>query len=66
VNVIKNVAKNIRKYRKGVSLKKLAEKADIPVTTLEQIYYRCRNDILASTLIKIAKALQIPVDELVK
>jgi transcriptional regulator with XRE-family HTH domain len=67
MDLVEKVAKNLRKYRKGLSLAKLAQKADVPVKTIETIYYKQRiRDIQVSTLQKIASALGVSVDELLK
>jgi transcriptional regulator with XRE-family HTH domain len=62
----KRIAKNIRKHRKGMSLKTIAQKAGIPVGTIEYIYYPRRKNPRIDTLIAIAKALGVSLDKLVK
>jgi transcriptional regulator with XRE-family HTH domain len=63
--VVSVVAKNIRKYREGLSLAKIAKRANLSMSTLETIYYRRRiTDIKASTLLAIAKGLNISTDQL--
>ena len=49
-----------------MSLKKIAKKAGIPVGTLEYIYYPRRKNPRIDTLIAIAKALGVKVDDLIK
>ena len=66
MSLMKRIAKNIRKHRKGQSLKKIANKAGIPVSTLEKIYYPQQKDITITTANKIAKALYVKVDDLIK
>ena len=64
-NIVSKVAENIRKYRKGQSLATLAGKAQIPISTLETIYYKRRiKDIKVSTVLAIAKSLGISTDKL--
>lgn len=68
MNLMKTVAKNIRKYKslQDVSYLKIAKKAGIPFTTLETILYKKRRDLKVSTLQKIAKALKVSVDDLLQ
>lgn len=63
--LVKRIAKNIKKYRK-TSYINLAKKAGINFSTLEKIIYPRIQDIQISTLIKIAKALSITVNDLIK
>ena len=65
MKITKKVAKNIRKYWKE-SFYKLAKKADIPYSTLGNIIFKQKNDLKVSTLLKIAKALNVSIDKLVK
>jgi transcriptional regulator with XRE-family HTH domain len=66
-SLIEAVARNIRKYKKGLSLAKIAQKARVPVSTIETIYYKRRiKDIKASTLLAIAKALNVSTDDLIR
>jgi transcriptional regulator with XRE-family HTH domain len=64
-NPIKKIAKNIRKYKK-TSFKQLANDAGIPFSTLEKIIFEQIKDVQVSTLSKIALALGINIDELIK
>jgi transcriptional regulator with XRE-family HTH domain len=68
MDLIKTIAKNIRKLkvRQKTSFLKIAKKAGIPFTTLETILYKKRADLKISTLMAIAKALKVSLDELVK
>jgi DNA-binding Xre family transcriptional regulator len=68
MDIVKTVAGNIRKYKniRKTSYLKIAKKADIPFATLENIIYLRINDIKITTLLKIAKALQVSIDDLVK
>jgi transcriptional regulator with XRE-family HTH domain len=64
-SVVSIIAKNIRKYRAGMSLAKIAKKANLSMSTLETIYYRRRiADVKVSTLLAIAKGLNISIDQL--
>lgn len=65
MNLREIVAKNINKYRK-VSIAKLAEKAGISQFTIQAILYGSSASVDGVTLIKIAKALNISIDNLVK
>ena len=65
MQIIKTISKNIKKHWKG-SLYELAKKADIPYSTLGNIMFEQKKDVNVTTLIKIAKALKITLDELVK
>ena len=65
MNLRKIVAKNINKYRK-VSIAKLAKKAGISQFTIQAILYGSSISVDGITLVKIAKALNISIDELVK
>lgn len=59
------IAKNIQKYRK-VSIAKLADKARMSQFSIQNILYGKKADVKVSTLMKIAKALNVTLDELVK
>ena len=66
-NLIDVVSKNIRKYRKGMSLKTISLKSGVPISTVNTIYYKHKiKDIRLSTVIAIAKALNVSLDQLVK
>lgn len=64
-NQVKTIAKNIRKHKK-VSFKEIALKAGVPYSTFENIIFAQIKDVQISTLSKIAKALSISVDDLLK
>ena len=68
MSLIKTVAKNIRKYKDAqkTSFLKIAKKAGIPFTTLETILYKKRSDLKVSTLLAIANALNVSLDDLAK
>ncbi len=61
----KNIAKNIQGQRK-ISLRELAQQADIALSTLEKLVYEQKQDVEVSTLLRISKALGITLDQLVK
>ncbi len=63
--IVKRIARNIKKYRK-TSYANLAKKAGMNFSTLEKIIYPRIQDVQITTLLKIAKALDISLDELVK
>lgn len=63
--LVKNIARKIKKYRK-TSYAALAQKAGINFSTLEKIVYPRIQDVQISTLSKIAKALGVTVDDLIK
>jgi len=65
VKFVETIARNINKYRK-VSIARLADKAGISKFTLQKILYAQTKDIQVSTLIKIAKALDVSLDKLTK
>jgi DNA-binding Xre family transcriptional regulator len=60
-----NISRNIRKYRKE-SFLKLAKKAGLSYSSLENIIYVKKKDVQITTLQKIAKALNVSLDDLVK
>jgi len=62
------IAKNIKKYRKekGLSQDKLARLADISHATIIKIESGSNKNPTIETLAKIAKALGIGVDDLIK
>ncbi|MBU1628003.1 helix-turn-helix transcriptional regulator [bacterium] len=62
---VRNIAKNIKKYKK-TSYSKLAKKAGINFSTLEKIIYPRVQDVQVGTLSKIATALGVKVDDLIR
>jgi len=62
------IAKNIRKYRKekGLSQDKLSKLADVAHATIIKIESGSNKNPTIETLAKIAKALGIGVDDLIK
>jgi len=65
MKLTEKIAKNIGKYWKG-SFYKLAKTADIPYSTLGNIVFKQKNDLKVSTLQKIARALGVTIDDLLK
>lgn len=63
--LVKKIALKIKKYRK-TSYTALAKKAGINFSTLEKIIYPRIQDVQISTLSKIARALGVTVDDLIK
>lgn len=61
------LAENIRKFRnkKGLSQERLARLADISTVTLVKIESGVAKEPTITTIIKIANALEISIDELV-
>jgi len=64
VKEIANISNNIKRLSKNHS--ELARKAGIPLSTLQKIIYKQKNDIKLSSLVAIAKALKVSVDELLR
>ncbi len=62
------IAKNIKRFRmkKGLSQEKLARLADISNNTLIKIEQGIAKEPTITTVSKIASALGVPIDELVK
>ena len=50
---------------KDVTLKEISEKADIPFSTLNTFLYGSSRDIKLSTVVRLAHALDVSIDELV-
>jgi len=63
--LVETISKNIRRLKR-TSFKALANKAGVPHSTLEKIIFQQVKDVQVSTLQKIAKALKIKVDNLLK
>jgi DNA-binding Xre family transcriptional regulator len=49
-----------------MSLKIVAEKAGIPISTLEKIYYPQKSETTITIVAKIAKALNVKIDDLIR
>lgn len=62
------LAQNIKKYRKkkGLSQDKLAKLADVTHTTLVKIESGANDNPTIKTLTKIAKALNVSINELIE
>ncbi len=50
---------------KDITIKEISEEADIPFSTLNSILYGNPKDIKLSTVVKLAKTLDVSIDELV-
>ena len=61
------LAENIKKIRrkKGLSQDKLAKMADVTLTTLVKLESGANDNPTIKTLVKIAKALNVKVDDLI-
>ncbi|HOQ79289.1 MAG TPA: helix-turn-helix transcriptional regulator [Candidatus Absconditabacterales bacterium] len=62
------IAENIKKLRakKGLSLEKIARLADLSLNTIVKIENGVNQNPTIETLTKIAKALEVGVDDLIK
>lgn len=62
------IADNIKKYRNklGVSQDKLSKLADVTYNTIIKIESGTNKNLTIETLSKIAKALEVGVDDLIK
>lgn len=63
-----NISDNLRKLRgkKGYSLEKIARLADLSLNTIVKVENGVNQNPTIETLTKIAKALEVGVDELIK
>ena len=63
-----NISDNLRKLRgkKGYSLEKIARLADLSLNTIVKIENGINQNPTIETLTKIAKALEVGVDDLIK
>ena len=63
-----NISDNLRKLRgkKGYSLEKIARLADLSLNTIVKVENGVNQNPTIETLTKIAKALEIGVDDLIK
>jgi transcriptional regulator with XRE-family HTH domain len=63
-----NISDNLRKLRvkKGYSLEKIARLADLSLNTIVKIENGVNQNPTIETLTKIAKALEVGVDDLIK
>jgi len=62
------IAENLRKLRgkKGYSLEKIARLADLSLNTIVKVENGVNQNPTIDTLTKIAKALEVGVDDLIK
>lgn len=62
------IANNLKKLRdkKGYSLEKVARLSDLSLNTIVKIENRVNQNPTIETLTKIAKALEVGVDDLIK
>ena len=62
------IAENLKKLRakKGLSLEKIARLADLSLNTIVKIKNGVNQNPTIETLTKIAKALEVGVDDLIK
>jgi transcriptional regulator with XRE-family HTH domain len=62
------IAENLKKLRakKGLSLEKIARLADLSLNTIVKIENGVNKNPTIETLTKIAKALEVGVDDLIK
>ncbi len=63
-----NIADNLKKFRtqKGLSLEKVARLADLSLNTIVKIENGTNQNPTIDTLSKIAKALEVGVDDLIQ
>ena len=63
-----NISDNLRKLRskKGYSLEKIAHLADLSLNTIVKVENGVNQNPTIETLTKIAKALEVGVDDLIK
>ena len=63
-----NISNNLRKLRgkKGYSLEKIARLADLSLNTIVKVENGVNQNPTIETLTKIAKALDVGVDDLIK
>lgn len=66
-NYMNSFRKNVDMYvsQKDITLREIAEEADMSFDTLKNFLYKDSTDCKLSTAVKLAKALQVSVDELV-
>lgn len=66
-NYMASFRRNLDMYikDKDITLKKLSDKSDVPFETLKTLVYKTSSDCKLSTAVKLARALDISVDELI-
>lgn len=66
-NFMSAFRKNMFMYidEKDITIKEISEEADVPFSTLNTFLYGSSKDIKLSTAVKLAKALNVSIDELI-
>ena len=66
-NYMKSFRKNVDMYvsEKDITLREIAEMADMPFDTLKNFLYKDSADCKLSTAVKLARALNVSIDELI-
>lgn len=66
-NYMKSFRKNVDMYisEKDITLREVAEIADMPFDTLKNFLYKDSSDCKLSTAVKLARALNVSIDELI-
>lgn len=66
-NYMSNLQKNLDLYVKDpeITMRDIADKANIPFSTLNNIIYKNPKDVKLSTVVALSKALEISIDELI-
>lgn len=64
MSLMDNFRQNFNLYIKDMTLSELAEKADIPFSTLRGMIYENGADCKLSNAVKLAKVFHVSVDEL--
>ena len=66
-NYMKSFRKNVDMYvsEKDITLREIAEMADMPFETLKNFLYKDSTDCKLSTAVKLARAFNVSIDELV-
>ncbi len=66
--MLNNISDNLRKLRgkKGYSLEKVARLADLSLNTIVKVENGVNQNPTIETLTKIAKALEVGIDDLIK
>lgn len=66
-NYMSSFRKNVDMYvsQKDITLREISEVADMPFDTLKNFLYKNSHDCKLSTAVKLARAFQVSVDELI-
>lgn len=64
-NEVKKFTRNLKAYRNGISINELAKITGIPQPTLNR-YQQGKSEPTLTNLVKIAKALEITVNDLIE